>query len=114
MITHKDLGAVTLIEIQGQFSVEEAFALRQKCWHNYKGAKLVFNLQEASFIGSSGLIPLLKDLSNLGESSGQVVHLVGIRPEVKRLIDGLGMKGFRTFGDIRRAITEWAVPCERD
>jgi anti-anti-sigma factor len=114
MITHKDLGAVKLIEIQGQFSVEEAFALRKKCWDSYKGEKLVFNLERASFIGSSGLIPLLKDLSNLGESSGQVVHLVGIKPEVKRLINGLGMKGFRTFVDVHQAITELAGPCAQD
>jgi anti-anti-sigma factor len=114
MITHKDLGTVKLIEIQGQFSVEEAFALRQKCWNSYKGSKIVFNLKDASFVGSSGLIPLLKDLSNLGQASGQVVHLVGVRPEVKRLIEGLGMKGFRMFRDIHKAITEWTVPCERD
>jgi len=114
MITHKDLGAVKLIEIQGQFSVEEAFALRQKCWTYYKGARLVFNLEGASFIGSSGLIPLLKDLSNLGESSGQVVHLVGIRSEIKRLIEGLGMKGFRTFVSVHEAITELAAPSAQD
>lgn len=114
MITHKDLGAVKLIEIQGQFTVEEAFILRKKCWAQYKGARLVFNLQEASFIGSSGLIPLLRDLSNLGQASGQVVHLVGIRPEVKRLIDGFGMKGFRTFVDVHQAITDWPAPFLQD
>lgn len=114
MITHKDFGAVKLIEIRGSFGVEDAFHLRQACLAKYKGEKLVFNLQEASFIGSSGLVPLLRDLEIMAGDGSTGVHLVGVRPEVKRLISGLGMKGFKTFDDVHEALTNWPVPYVQD
>lgn len=104
MITHKDLGHVQLIEIEGQFGVEDAYSIRKACLKKYRGQKIVFNLNQASFVGSSGLIPLLRDLQIMGEQTQQPVRLVGLRSEVKRLMNGLGIKGFDTFESVHEAI----------
>jgi anti-anti-sigma factor len=110
MIVHKDFGPIKLVEIQGQFTVEEAFVLRQTCSSLYRGSKLVFNLEEASFVGSSGYIPLLRDLSHLGRQSGQEVSLVGLKPEIKKIIEAFGFKGFKTFRSVQQALTSCMSP----
>lgn len=107
MIIHKDFGIVKLIEIKGSFGVEDAFQLRKTCLKQYQNEKLVFNLAEMSFVGSSGLLPLLKDLQSIALTGGLGVHLVGVQNEVKRLIHGLDMKGFKTFDDVHDAIVSW-------
>ncbi|GEM_PF-2945172 len=110
MVIHKGLGQANIIEIQGRFGVEDAFHIRRVCVNDFNLKPIIFNLEHMSFVGSSGLIPLLKELDHMGRKSGNKVALVGVKNELKRLINGLGLKAFKTYPNIPDAISAWLGP----
>ncbi|MCS6837955.1 MAG: STAS domain-containing protein [Bdellovibrionaceae bacterium] len=106
MILIKDLGRLKMVEIIGVFHVEEIFKFRRERWHEFSSDSFIFSLKDASFIGSSGLVPLLRDLDNLGAQRRSPVVLVGVKAEVRRLIMGLKLNHFKIYEDLPEALSD--------
>ena len=58
---------VTIVRLKGNFNFESIDSFGQKCKQDLKNQKVVFNLQDLAFVGSSGFdtfMSILKDMNS--------------------------------------------------
>lgn len=101
-------GDVTVIAISGSLGIEETQSFREVCVKRFSGQKVIFNLEKASFVGSTGLQAFLETLSTI-EQTGQGfgVRLVGARSEFRRVISSLEGKRIEFFEEETSAAKDW-------
>ena len=66
-ISHQ--GEVMVIHLSGRVDVETAQPFREACLNQIKAKKVVFDFQNLSFVGSSGILPFLDTLQSFALSN---------------------------------------------
>lgn len=106
---------MTVIAISGSLGIEETQSFREVCVKRFSGQKVIFNLEKASFVGSTGLQAFLDTLSSIEEKGqGFGVRLVGARSEFRRIISSLEGKRIEFFEEEDSATKDWLPLCAPD
>ena len=105
------MGDVTVISISGSLSIEETQPFQRVCVQNFAGQKVIFNMQNANFVGSTGIQAFLETLQTMDAGPEQNVRIVGVRTEFKRMISSLESKKIEFFEDDAQALKDWPNPC---
>lgn len=100
-------GDVNVIAISGSLGIEETQAFRDMCSRKFQGQKVIFNMEKASFVGSTGLQAFLETLSSIDQGGEFGVRLVGARSEFKRVISSLEAKRIEFFEEESIAVKDW-------
>lgn len=79
------LGDVTVVTLQGRLEIERANYLKKVCMDNLKNKKVVFCLDQLSFVGSSGIQNFFGFLDEVNKNHTMEVRLAGLRPDFMRL-----------------------------
>jgi anti-anti-sigma factor len=106
----KKHGDVFIVSIAGPLQIEETQPLREACRQKLMGEKLVFNMADANFVGSTGIQPFLEMIKLLDEKGAHGVKLVGVKPEFRRLIANLEVNHLQFFDCERSAIAAFNAP----
>lgn len=106
----KELGDITVIEIIGSLSIERTQPFREACKRHLLGKKVVFNMEKASFVGSTGLQAFLDTVSAVDQASEHSVRIVSAKSEFKRLFQSLESKKIEFYENEVSAVTEWPIP----
>lgn len=85
-VEHRD--GVYVVSLAGQLDFESADALRAQCRRAFPAKKVIFNLQELNFVGSSGLTPFLELLGEMKKNLGKDVKLCAVNRDFLRLFEG--------------------------
>lgn len=80
-------GDVLIIHLKGQMSFESADSFKEQCMKHLKNEKIVFNLENLSFVGSSGITPFLDAILFLQKNAS--IKLCRVGAEFARLFRSL-------------------------
>ncbi|MEZ0391712.1 MAG: STAS domain-containing protein [Pseudobdellovibrionaceae bacterium] len=85
----KNQGEVTIITIQGSLDIEATQPFREACLRHLLGKKVIFNMEKAAFVGSTGLTAFLEAIRTLSEENQYGLKVVGVQAEFKRIFQNL-------------------------
>ncbi len=95
---------VFVVSLSGQMDFESADSLKSQCLKNIGGEqKVIFNLRELSFVGSSGITPFLELLASLSRSLGQGFKICSVGTEFMRLFESSSVDGIEIYRDVNDA-----------
>lgn len=104
----KQEGPISIISISGSIDIGRAQALREHVKKELLKEPLIFNLQEARFVGSNGIQTLINTFKLVSEASTHSVGLVGVQVELKRLLGGLEIPNLSFFETEQEAVASHA------
>ena len=80
---------IFVIDVQGNLSINDADMLKSICARKLKEKKILFNLKELSFVGSSGISVFYQALNSLKKDNS--LKMCCVSPEFKRVFDNEGL-----------------------
>lgn len=97
-------GEATVLEIGGEMDLHSAPPLRAALLEltQVKGARIVVDLNEVTFIDSTGIGALVGALKRAREGGG-ALHFCGAQPRVRRVFEITGLLGALPIFDSREA-----------
>lgn len=85
----REKGDIFVINVQGSLSINDADALKAICARKLKKKKILFNLKELSFVGSSGISIFYQTLNSLKKDNS--LKMCCVSSEFKRIFDNEGL-----------------------
>jgi anti-anti-sigma factor len=82
----KKRGEITVISVSGRLEIEMTQGFRETCLKNFTGRKIVFDLDQVNFVGSTGIQPFFETVKALNEKSLHGVKLVSVKPELRKIL----------------------------
>ena len=78
---------VVVVSLSGRINMEYTDLFKEACIKEIggRGNKIIFNLQELSFVGSNGIIPFVDALTTLAKSERKVLRFCGVGSEFKKI-----------------------------
>lgn len=106
------LGEVSIITIQGPLQIDRTQGFKEYCIRNFVGKKLIFNMHNATFVGSTGLQAFFETIKTLNEESQFGLKLVGLKPEFKRIFQNMELQKLEIHESIDGAMVSFSPePC---
>ncbi len=87
--TVKNQGGVTIITIQGSLEIERTQPFREACLKHFLDKKVIFNMESANFVGSTGLHAFLDTIKVISEENQHGLKVVGLKPEFRHILVNL-------------------------
>jgi anti-anti-sigma factor len=78
-------GEVTIVRLKGRLDFETPEPFRRNCLEKLVNEKVVFNLQELSFVGSCGITIFVELLSQFSQKNSFRPKFCGMNSEFRRL-----------------------------
>ncbi|MCE3010162.1 MAG: STAS domain-containing protein [Proteobacteria bacterium] len=88
-------GEVTVIHFKGALNLESAQKFKQVCEQYLIGKKIIFNMSDANFVGSTGIQSFLEAVTYL--SSGTGLKIAGPKSEFRRILAHLESPQLQIF-----------------
>ncbi len=102
-------GEVAVISIEGALDIEHTQSFKNVCVREFLSKKLIFNMANAAFVGSTGLQAFLSTLRTLEEGGSHGVKLVGVQPEFRRVIGHLESARIEFYENEETALTSFSA-----
>jgi anti-anti-sigma regulatory factor len=103
-------GEVTVISIFGPLTIDCTQPFRQAVLKRYRGQKIVFNMSQAAFVGSTGISDFVETLRELGKEHNLGVKVAGPKMEFKRILQNLELQKLEIFDSESLAINSFHLP----
>lgn len=82
-------GDVAVISIEGSLKIERTQPFKEVCLSQFLAQKVVFNMAQTSFVGSTGLQAFIATLRGFDQRGPHGIKLVGMKPEFVRLLGSM-------------------------
>ena len=89
----KQLGEVSVVCISGSLEIDKAQFFRDVCGRQNFGQKVIFNLENASFVGSTGIQPFVDAMKIVCQRSNLGLKVVGLKNEFRRIFANEEIQG---------------------
>lgn len=106
----KKMGDVTVISIEGVLEIEQTQPFRKICLERFLGQKLVFNMSDAHFVGSTGLQSFLDTIKKIDDANEFGLKLVGVKPEFRRMLSAMETRRLSFFEELNHAVESFSAP----
>ena len=103
----KQNGNILVVNVRGHLTVNDADRLKAICGERLKKQKILFNLKELSFVGSSGVSVFHETLSALKKRN--VLKMCCVSSEFKRVFDNEAPP-FLIYQNEREALLSFQSP----
>jgi anti-anti-sigma factor len=100
-------GEIAIVSINGPLDIEKTQPFRDVCKTHFAGRKVIFNLQETSFVGSTGIQFFIEAVRMLSTQNQTGIRLVGLKSEFRRIFLNLEIAGLEIHETEAAAITSW-------
>ena len=96
MSTHED---VVIVNLSGRINMEYTEPFREAILRDIGGRsnKIVFNLKELSFVGSNGIMPFVKTLSDLAASQNKQLRFCAVGSEFQKIFAASPLANVQIF-----------------
>ena len=94
---------IYVVSLIGQMDFESADTLKSQCLEKLVEKKIIFNLQDLSFVGSSGITPFLELLTALSKKNGPSFKICSVGAEFMRLFESTPVDGIEIYRDVTDA-----------
>jgi anti-anti-sigma factor len=98
---------ITVITIRGSLNIEVAQPFGEACVQSLIGRKVVFNMKQTHFVGSTGVQVFIDTLKTLSSGSPFGLKLVGLNPEFKRIFQNLELATLEFHEDEKSALSSF-------
>ena len=92
-------GDVTIVHLRGRLDFESSEPFRKTCLQDLTQEKVIFNLNELSFVGSSGVTDFVDTIVSLSEKNDFGVKCYGVSSEFKKIFETRSDKGVEIYDD---------------
>lgn len=106
----KKIGEISIVKIKGSLQIAEAQAFRGVCEKHFIGQRVVFNMNDANFVGSNGIQHFIDAMKVITSQESGSLKLVGLKPEFKRIFTNLEIKGVQIFENEMEAMMSFTSP----
>lgn len=103
----KNQGEITIVTISGSLDIERTQPFREACLKHFLSKKVIFNMEQASFVGSTGLQSFIDTLKVLTSENSHGMKVVCVKSEFKRIFQNIEHQKFQVFDDEAAAIASF-------
>ncbi len=107
-------GDITVVELKGRLDFETAEPFRETCNDVLTNSKVVFNLSELSFVGSSGIGAFVNTLREFSRSNPVPPRFCAVRSEFQKVFKATDELAFRLFEDEKAALGSFIEETPKD
>ena len=97
-------GDITVVELHGKLDFETAEPFRETCQDVLINNKVVFNLDELNFVGSSGIGAFVNTLKEFSRANPVPPKFCNVRSEFKKIFSTADESTFQIFEDESSAL----------
>lgn len=102
-------GEVVVVELIGRINYETADPFRHQCMEHLVKEKVVFDLKDLDFVGSSGIRPFIGVMAELLEVNPKGMKLSGVGSEFRRVFEASPIQSIEIYEDNREACQAFTV-----
>lgn len=100
-------GEVTIVYLSGFLDYESSSAFRRLCLEKLLSSRVVFDLRELSFVGSSGISTFLETFKDFREGAAFLPRFSNVGTEFRRLFHSSQLMGNEFFSSEEGAINSF-------
>ena len=104
---------VIVVHLKGRLSYEWAGVFRSSCLEQLNRLhyeKIVFNLSELSFVGSSGINEFLETITELSSDKFSEIKFCGVAAEFQRIFQVSPLKNIEIYENDKKACRSFQLP----
>jgi len=101
---------VTIIHVGGTLDIEHTQGFKKVILKNYATKKVVFDMREASFVGSTGLGAFLDTLRELSLCTSHGIKFVGVNNDFRRIFQNLEIHCLEIYESENGALDSFLQP----
>ena len=97
---------VVIVNLSGRIDLEYSNHFREACFKDIgkRFDKIIFNLEELSFVGSNGIMPFVGTLKDLSGMAQKRLRLCGVGSEFRKIFSVSPISGIQIFETTDSAI----------
>lgn len=103
-ITLVDEGAVKVVQVSGRLQIEKAAFFKKILSDNLKGSKVVFVMDQLSFVGSTGIQVFFRAIEEARKDHQIDSAIVGLKPDFKKFMSLVGIQTLDFHEKIEQAL----------
>lgn len=96
-------GDVTVVHISGSINYETVNPFRETCLNQFVREKVIFNLQNLNFVGSSGITQFVKAVGELAVRNPQGLKLCRVGSEFTKVFSSNEFPGLEIYEEQAQA-----------
>jgi anti-sigma B factor antagonist len=100
-------GDVTVVELQGRLDFETAEPFRETCQDLLLNNKVVFNLADLNFVGSSGIGAFVNTLKDFAKANPVPPRFCNVKSEFMKIFTSGGDISLHIFDDEEKALSSF-------
>src|SRR5271170_6044740 len=100
-------GDITVVELKGRLDFETAEPFRETCADVLANSKVVFNLGDLSFVGSSGIGAFVNTLRDFSKNCPVAPRFCEVKSEFQKVFKATDESAFRVYEDERAALVSF-------
>lgn len=79
------VGEVVVVTINGRLDIDKTHPFKEACFKNLLDKKVVFNLQQLNFVGSTGIQNFFQAIQEINSKNKYGLRIAGMTPDFLRL-----------------------------
>ena len=103
-------GDVMVVHVSGHIDYETVSPFRETCMTQFRKRKVVFNLENLSFVGSSGITQFVQTLQDLAEASPDGLKVCQASSEFRKVLTSNDIRGLQIFEEQFQAEQSFFMP----
>ena len=99
-------GDVVIVSLSGRINMEYTETFREACLKEIGGRanKIIFNLQQLSFVGSNGIMPFVGALTDLASNEEKELRFCGVGSEFQKIFAASPLAGIQILDSMDSAV----------
>ena len=103
-------GEITIVTVSGRLDIDKAPLFKQACLTQLKGRKVIFSLQNFSFVGSTGISQFFQTLQEVNQLNQKSCRIVGLNADFRRITDYTRMNELEVHESVESASLSFRTP----
>ena len=108
--TLRNHGEIAIVSINGPLDIERTQPFRDACVRHFLGHKVIFNLEKANFVGSTGINSFVEALRIVSAKTSKGLKIVGLKTEFRRIFANIEIQGLEICDTENGAIESYNHP----
>lgn len=95
---------IVIINLSGLVDIETSQAFREICLKKISDEKVVLNLSDLNFVGSTGIVPFIETIKLLKQKNKNNIKMCKVKSEFKRIFNVNLSQDIELYNDIDSAV----------
>lgn len=106
----REEGEITVVTIRGYLEIEKTQPFREVCTKHLLNKKVIFNMENTSFVGSTGLQPFLDTVQSFIDQNEYGLKVVCKKPEFLRIFQNYNSQKLKIVDSEDKALKAFLNP----